>query len=463
MTIRELSNGASVHIVDDADVGPEAVAMLQALYSRSADSVEKHLKEVRAKGSAKFMQSFYVGYNHKSIADCGLTTLFFEGVSLLAAKAIQDWPLYSGQETSTRYLNMADRPIIDPVDTGASNRHLQHWMDFYRRAVAAVPDEVRRRYPRRESDPENKYEAAVKARTFDVCRGFLPAGITTQLSWHSNLRQLHDHLATLRRHPLTEVRDLAKAAMEVLAETYPSSGFDGTAGAGVSGVTDGQVARDEWLEKVAADYTYDVFGQTNCLETNSHGRLHLESNYHHLTLDRYAEILKTRPRGAVLPHFITNAGQFRLQFDLDFGSFRDLQRHRNGVCRMPILDGQHGFERWYLDELPDSLREEAASLVNAQRREMDGGSIANDLALVQYYRPLGDRVHCDVTYGLPALLYVLELRSQKTVHPTLRRRILEAADRLRDAVPPYVTMHIDRDPDDWNLRRGQQDIRRVEA
>ena len=40
---------------------PEASAMLQALYSRSAESVERHVEKVRERGSAKFMESYYVG------------------------------------------------------------------------------------------------------------------------------------------------------------------------------------------------------------------------------------------------------------------------------------------------------------------------------------------------------------------------------------------------------------------
>ena len=441
----------SILVVDDQELGPEAVAMLQALYSRSPASVVEHLREVRAKGSDRFMRSYYVGYNHKSIADCGSTTIFFEGVSLLAAKAIQDWPLYSGQETSTRFLNMVGRPIVDPIGSFESCDLLQRWMDFYGRAIVAVPDEVRRRYPRRDSDPADKYEAAVRARAFDVCRGFLPAGITTQLSWHTNLRQAHDHLAWLRWHPLGEVRSLASVAMTKLAERYPSSGFDATAGAGVSGVTDGQAARDAWVSEVGTLHAYDV-GPHEPLD-----RVSVEANYVPETLDRYRHLLSSRPRGAVLPHFVANAGQFRFWFDLDFGSFRDLQRHRNGVCRMPVVDGELGFERWYVDELPADLRDEAGELVRSQR-ELTAAVSPHPIA-AQYYRPLGERVRCDVTYGLPALLYVLEIRSQKTVHPTLRRRVLEIADRLH--LPPYVAIHVERDPDDWTLRRGQQDIRRV--
>ena len=84
------------------EFNPEDTAMMQALYSRSAESVTEHVAKVRQSGTGKFMEKYYVGYGHASIADCGSTTIFIEGVSMLVAKAVQDWPLYSGQETSSR-------------------------------------------------------------------------------------------------------------------------------------------------------------------------------------------------------------------------------------------------------------------------------------------------------------------------------------------------------------------------
>ncbi len=86
---------------------PEDMAMLQALYSRDPRSVIVHMEKVQKSGSGNFMGQFYVNYGHKSIGDCGSTTMFIEDVSMLVAKAIQDWALYSGQEASTRYLDMS--------------------------------------------------------------------------------------------------------------------------------------------------------------------------------------------------------------------------------------------------------------------------------------------------------------------------------------------------------------------
>lgn len=105
---------ANIFIYDEFN--PEDTAMMQALYSRSPKSVAEHVEKVKKTGSGKFMEKFYVGYGHQSIADCGSTTIFIEQISILADKAIQDWPLYSGQETSTRYVDMSKQLIIDPLN-----------------------------------------------------------------------------------------------------------------------------------------------------------------------------------------------------------------------------------------------------------------------------------------------------------------------------------------------------------
>src|SRR3989338_1259854 len=140
--------------------------MMQALYSRSAESVIVHAEKVKQSGSGKFMEKFYVGYGHASIADCGSTTIFIEGVSMLVAKAVQDWPLYSGQETSSRYIDMSKQEIVDPVGTSRSRVVLDKWMEFYTNNQTGVAEHLRQKYKKRIAEDENIYERAIKARTF---------------------------------------------------------------------------------------------------------------------------------------------------------------------------------------------------------------------------------------------------------------------------------------------------------
>jgi thymidylate synthase ThyX len=457
-----------IKIVDD--LSPEDVAMLQALYSRSAESVETHLAKVKKAGSGKFMENYVVGYGHKSIADCGSTTIFIEDVSMLAAKAVQDWPLYSGQETSSRYVDLGTRLIIDPIGTPESKAILDAWMAFYTGKQDQVGEIIRKRYPKRDVEKQDTYDKAVKARTFDILRGFLPAGITTQLSWHTNLRQAGDHLAWMGHHPANEVSQLAFALRAQLGDRYPSSSLNRSL-ASVSGVDNkDEVARDvrqDWEWRVANEFTYSV--QSTLPATTMIMRVNGQTlqrivEPETFKLLRFAEMLATRPKGCVLPHFMTDLGQYSFEFLLDFGSFRDLQRHRNGVVRMPRLDANWGFEHWYLQQLGDptnedvgGLRDEAVDLIHAQQARIR--ALPENAVQRQYYTALGFQVPCQVMFALPSLLYFLELRSGKTVHPTLRKQVHAMIKLFQQHHPSdQIALHVDMDPDDWDVRRGTQTI-----
>ncbi len=170
-----------------------------------------------------------------------------------------------------------------------------------------------------------------------------------------------------------------------------------------------------------------------------------------MELEAHADLLATRPRGALLPWFTQDFGQCWFDMRLDMGSWRDGQRHRPMIWRPALLTAYHGFEPWYLDQLPAPLAREAAFFVEEQARRVR--ALTDDPVLRQYYLGMGFRVRTRVTAGLFALIYFLELRSGKAIHPTLRRRVLEMA-RLFRGMYPNVALHVDEDPDDWSLRRA---------
>ena len=109
-------------IIDTLD--PEVRAMIQCFYSRSTMSIKDRVEELgdTEEKIKKNLKSYYVGYGHESIADCASITIFFEGISMLAAKAIQNNPLYNGQEGSTRYIDYSNQEVYIPKENS----------DFYR-------------------------------------------------------------------------------------------------------------------------------------------------------------------------------------------------------------------------------------------------------------------------------------------------------------------------------------------
>jgi len=430
---------ADIFIVDDQ--GPEATAMLQALYSRSGNSAREHLKQVQERGSAKFMESFYVGYGHASIGDCGTTTLFIEGLSILACKAVQDHPLYSGQESSTRYIDFSKQVLIDPVGTPASQAILDAWMAFYLSSLEPLEAYLKDSFPLGEGEKERIWSTAIKARGFDILRGFLPAGITSQLAWSTNLRQAADKLHLMRHHPLAEVRDIAEGCLTVLRERYPSSFSHKD-----------YAATEAYLGKTAAKTNY----LTSRFFLDDQPDLDFTSTVDNLALEAAElDVIEGRPAHTNLPRYLDSYGQYTCTFDLDYGSYRDLQRHRNGICRIPLLTGERGFHDWYLNALPQDLRAQARILVGQQYAAIQAlDARAEDK---QYLYPLGTQVRCQTVYSLPQMIYVIELRSQNTVHATLRH-IMHWMHQEMVHRHPRLTLHTDLHPSRFETKRGMQTI-----
>lgn len=425
-----------VFILLKDDLPPEGNAMLQALYSRDPQSVTEHLKRVEEVGAEKFMASYYVGYGHKSIGDCGTTTIFIEQVSLLATKAIQDWPLYNGQEASTRYLDMSAQEALNPLGTKEGKEIQDEWMSIYNDVLTALEPYLKEHFPLKDGENEKTYIKAIKAKAFDIGRGFLPGGITTLCSWHTNLRQAYDHIQQLSHHPLPEIREIASKLHNQLKDKYTSSFSHKT-----------YPDQEEYLSFVHKELTY--FNDPKIKKFKAVSTL--DSKH----LKKYKNVLKLRPQKTELPYHFKRFGDIRFSFPMDFGSYRDLQRHRSAVIMMPLLTIDHGFFPWYLSQLPGTIIKSIQKRISLQEKRIK--KLKAPPEIKQYYTAIGYTVTCEVTAGLPSAVYLAELRASQTVHPTLRAVAQQMAASLKEFVP-WLTMHYDNSPDVWNIKRGSQDI-----
>lgn len=459
-----------VFVVDDHH--PEDMAMLQALYSRSPASVVTHLEKLKASGSGKFMDQYYVGYGHASIGDCGSTTCFIEQVSMLVAKAVQENPLYNGQEASTRYLDYAKQAIIDPYNHAASTAIQNRWKEIYNDTLAKLIAGLEKQHPFDPSEykSEKVWHNTLNARGFDIARSLLPLGTTTLLSWSTSLRQARDNLRRLKFHPLAEVREVAQSLFAKLQESYPHSfraeDMDDS----------GSAPREAYAQKNARRTHYQT-------PEDIEARFHLtEAEYKALaagdviarrgSLDldgikkNESEVLSTRPQGAALPWRLNAYGSYNFLFLLDYGSFRDIQRHRNGVCQIPLLDGRYGIHPWYVDQFK-TLMDEAdyktlLDAIDAQVKAvaaLSAQGIATTPQQNQYLFPMGMQALVHTSYSVNETVYVGELRSGKTVHGSLRPVAQKMLDILA-ADMPAAALYGDHDSDNWTAKRGEQTIAR---
>ncbi len=436
---------------------PQTIAMLQSLYSRSPRSVVEHLQQVKEAGSDKFMSQFYVGYGHKSIGDCGTTTIFLEDVSMLAAKAIQDYPLYNGQEASTRYMDMASRPLIDPVGLEEPSWLQRGWMKLYADTLAAMTRYFERTYPIQPGERESLWRKSILARAFDVARGFLPAGATTYVSWHTNLRQAWDRIRLLQHHPLVEVRNLAANLLTQLQEKYPASFCHKV-----------YPESEAFLEKTAdsayAHPSLGIWSGPGGVGRPGFGNLGFyDRGLHH----SQNHLWMGRPPKTELPRATEAFGRIRFSFPLDFGSYRDLQRHRSAYQAMPLLTPTT-FHWWYMQQIlqaPEGQELQRRFVAISQTlqefgRTVERSGVEHPLETIQYYVPMGYEVQVGLDCSLASAVYIAELRSGQTVHPTLRKVAQKMASFLEYELG--VECHADEGPEAWTLKRGTQDIVQVQ-
>lgn len=437
---RTLPSGAYVLVLNTgALITPEGRAMLQALHSRSVGGVKKHLAVLIKKGPDEFIKTHFVGYGHKSIGDMAECIMFVENVSMLCAKAIQDNRLYRGQEASTRYIDFAKQRFVDPLGTPLSRDVLEHWRRSYAHARDTLIPNLIEQYPRQSGEPEDVYRNAIKAAALDRSRCLLPPGTTTNVAWTGDFRTVADKLCWLRHHPLTEVRDVALALEDALIEMHPS------------GFSKKRYPESEaYYAKAMRSYYFaparhPEWGFKSSIDTSLFGGGNTFS------------LLWERPPKTELPKWLEEAGTVRFDFLLDFGSFRDLQRHRSVIQRMPLLTTRFGFEKWYLEQMPGMLLVDVCGALDEGVRALDELNAPPEI--IQYYIPMGYRVPNRLVGGLPALVYLTELRATRFTHPTLRHKARDMAECLARVFRPYgLRIHLDPDPDRFDIKRGEQTI-----
>jgi thymidylate synthase ThyX len=436
-TTVNIKNGGEVIILDTGSViDAEAEAMLQALHSRSTGGLRSHLNILAEKGADNFMEKFYVGYGHHSIGDCGDTTVFIEGVSMPAVKAVQDNPLYRGQESSTRYLDFSQQPFIDPTQTAEGNALLERQRQFYVDAQQPTRECLTKLYPRNKEEKQSIYKKAIDARTFDITRSLLPAGASTNFAWHTDLRQAADKLLFLMHHPLSEVRNMASSIKEALQKHHPHS-----FGHEIPNET------EIYQDLIAENYYYH---DPKCPDEPKINFKNIDNN----ELKKYEDLFKNRPPKTGLPKFVGQIGTLEIEYQLDYGSFRDIQRHRAITQRMPLLTTDLGFNQWYIDNLPEIVREKLPEHLKMIEKTIGDMKISRELQ--QYFIPIGFNTSNRFTGDLPATVYMVEIRDSRFVHPTLQKIAHNIGLQISRHLG--IRLNVDPEPNRFDIKRGEHDI-----
>ena len=430
-------SGATVFVLNKWEIiNSESEAMLQALHSRSIWWIKSHLEVLEERWSENFMANFYVWYWHKSIWDCGSMTIFVEWVSMLVAKAIQDSKLYNWQEASTRYIDFSEQEMINISWNEAWGNILEEQRKFYLEILWPIEDNLKGIFPKKENEKQWLYDKAIKAKAFDVARWFLPAWISTNLAWHSNLRQIADRIFYLRNHPLKEVRAIASTLEKAVIEKYPNS-FSHKR----------YPDSEKYAEEISKTYYYhNKKGPDFAITKDDIDKEEIEKNIN---------IYNSRPNSKTeLPTWLNNDGSIKCEFLLDFWSFRDLQRHRAINQRMPLLTDELWFNTWYFSQLPEDLLGKTKLHLEKNKKDIDALNLTIEER--QYYIPMWYNISNQISWTLPGMIYMLELRSTQYVHPTLRviaQKIWKYIEETHK-----IKLFVEKSNYDFDINRWKHDI-----
>ncbi|AKT38019.1 FAD-dependent thymidylate synthase [Chondromyces crocatus] len=476
----------------------EVIAVLFAYYSRSREDLRTNLAKLlgdqdldvvdaprHAFGLASekaraFHEKWVVGYGHASVAEHAVVHLAIENVSIIASKAIEDLRLASYTEKSTRYVVFDQSSFVDlpELPEAARERYqaaCRRLFSTYMTLMPKVSEALQRRFPKAEGSSEGAYAAAIRSQACDLLRGLLPAGTRTNLGLTANARTLEMLISKLLSSPLAEVRriggEMRTAALTVAPTLvkYAASSEqrqalpDTVAGAlrrvytppeeGLSAtMVVSQPVRlvrhdKDALERIALALVYEssqpglhAFGVMEALRNSSQAEL---ASLVASSCARRGPY-EAPPRG-----FEASTMTFELM--LDFGAWRDLQRHRMLTPAVQRLSCRLGFETpLELGELGCGEPFHIALLTAQDAWE----ELEKTHPLeAQYAVPLGYRIRALWTLNLRELFHIIELRSAKQGH-TSYRRIAQGLYRTAVSVHPWLKDLIRVDLNDYALARS---------
>jgi thymidylate synthase ThyX len=483
---------------------------IQAPESGFAAIVGGHAPGGEQMAAVRQAEAFYervlIGYGDDSVAELGGAHVACEGVSNIAAKALEDSRIgISPLEKSTRYVvfnrKVGGRYRYAREAQIMASRHAARYesaldglFDCYSALLEPSIAFVRARTPRDEATSERAYNSATRAKACDLLRGLLPMAALTNVGLFGNGRAFEYLLTRLYAAPLDELHTLAGAMQQVLDSLIPSFVKRAKSDRGRAH----QLYLRGMRERVAAliaDRRLQIedFEQSNLQPA-------IDNLQSPVTLVEYDPDAEVKTVAAILyPHtdlplkqareLAARLGpQERLEiirayvgergsrfhrpgrafeepsytFDLlaDLGAYRDLQRHRILTQERQRYTVRHGYvtppelEDAGLGAAYTEALERAAAAVEA---------IGQDLPeQAQYAVPMAFRVRWRVKLNLRAAYHLAELRSAPQGHPSYRRVAQAIYEQIRAVHPTLAEGMRFVDMADYELERLDAE-RRLDA
>jgi thymidylate synthase ThyX len=392
-------------------------------------------------------------YGDDSVAQLGGAHIACEQASNLLTKVLEWGRLAAYLEQSTRYI-FYDQKLKDryrytappEIETGPLADQYASTMDWlfgeYSELVHTCVPYFENQFPRQEGDSKFIYTSSIRAKACDSARGLLPASTTSNVGIFATGQAFESMLIRMNSHPLEEARDYAGMMLVELRKVIPS--FLKRVDLPDRGVAwSGYFQNNhEAMERIASsiDAEPDGIDEVSLVEwdPDAENKIATAALYSHTDLpDAQLQAIVTGMNDAdkaeVIRAYVGDRQNRRhkpgrgmersfYRFDVlsDFGSFRDLQRHRMLTLDWQRLGVKHGYstspsieevgwtQRW--DDAMGRMSDFHDTVMNEHGPDVS-----------QYVVPFGFKLRYSMQFNAREAFHMLELRTSQQGHPDYRR------------------------------------------
>ena len=461
---------------------PEVWALMQARYSRSSEGLREsflkllkedpenyknliselknshgglHIKHATEK-AIQFMEKWVLGYGHSSVAEGAVIGIGLEGVSILATKVIEDNRISSFTEKSTRYVSFSKSSFYMDSDLAGSEHAIEiralfdNLFDTYEELREPVLAYVKKVAPLSEGTTPAAWERACAARTFDAIRYLLPTATKTSLGWTVNARQLAHAISKLLSHPLKEINEIGEQVKKEASKVLPSL-------LRFADKNNYMVKTQQEMTRFASQIKLSKSPEITKPEvTLAYSPPDIEEHILAAMLFRFKNSCFTNVLDAVKPMskkereslfdtYLKNMSdfdhplrelehsQFTFEIVMDYGAFRDLQRHRICTQTSQLLTADLGYDI-SADVVKAGVKDKYVKAMEKAKKVYKKLSDKFPLQ-AQYVLPLGFRKRYIVTMNLREIYHFVKLRTIPLAHESYRKIAYKIYEIMKDKYP----------------------------
>lgn len=409
--------------------------------------------DLKLERAEKLYERVFSGYGDDSVAQLGGAHLACEQASNLLTKVLERGRIAAYLEQSTRYiyydqkLGERYRYLTPPEVKGSPLEavyvaEMDRQFEAYSNVVRACKTHFEERFPRQPEDSLTVWRGSIRAKACDAARGLLPAATTSNLGIYTTGQSYEALLLRMQAHPLAEARDYAAMMIGELRQVIPAfvRRVDVPDRGGVwsqyfSDVREQMEEMADRLKEPPADVPevdlteWDADAESKLAAA----ALYESSDLPDSQLTALASRMSADEREKILRAYVGNRSNRRhlpgrafersfYRFDIlsDFGSFRDLQRHRMLTIDWQRLSPAFGYS------VPEAVEENGlADTWNESMDRMTGlhGRLSDAFGpdVAQYAVPFAFRLRYYMHMNVREAFHLIELRTDRQGHADYRR------------------------------------------